>query len=78
MPCIGFFVLALLRTRDRALMPLVEERLMAIWLVLLGASVVVQETGANAVSWGWLLLNLALALPVLIAWRSRSSKAAVE
>ncbi|MGE7137290.1 glycoside hydrolase family 17 [Luteibacter sp. NPDC031894] len=69
MPCIGFLLLALLRTREGPLMPLVEERLLAIWLVLLGAAVVVQEIGANAVAWGWLFLNLALALPVLLAWR---------
>jgi hypothetical protein len=68
LPCIGFLLLALLRTREGVLMPMVEERMLAIWLVLLGASVVVQEIGANAVSWGWLLLNLALALPVLLAW----------
>ena len=69
LPCIGFFVLGLLRTREDVLMPLVEERLLAIWLVLLGGAVVVQEIGVNAVSWGWLLLNLALAVPVLSAWR---------
>jgi hypothetical protein len=49
-------------------MPLVEERLLAIWIAGLGIAVVVQELGANAVSWGWMLLNLALALPVLAAW----------
>ncbi|MDF4003730.1 glycoside hydrolase family 17 [Luteibacter sp. PPL552] len=69
LPCIGFLLLAVLRTRDEATMPLIEERLLAIWLVLLGVAVVVQEVGANAVSWGWLGLNLALALPVLVAWR---------
>src|ERR1700754_3198702 len=72
LPCVGFLILALLRTRDSVVMPLVEERLLAIWLVLLGAGVVVEELGANAVSWGWLLLNLALALPVLKAWRRAS------
>lgn len=69
LPCIGFLLLALLRTREDAFKPLVEERLLAIWIVLLGIAVVIEETGVNAVSWGWLLLNLALALPVLIAWR---------
>ena len=69
LPCIGFFLLGLLRTREDVLMPLVEERLLAIWLVLLGGAVVVQEIGVNAVSWGWLLLNLALAVPVLSAWK---------
>lgn len=69
LPCIGFFVLGVLRTRNDTLMPLVEERLLAVWLPLLAVAVVVQEQGANAVSWGWLVLNLAMALPVLSAWR---------
>jgi exo-beta-1,3-glucanase (GH17 family) len=68
LPCIGFLLLALLRTREDILMPLVEERLLATWIALLGIAVVVQEIGANAVSWGWMLLNLALAVPVLSAW----------
>lgn len=69
MPAVAFLVLALLRTREDPLKPLLEERLLAIWLVLLGAAVVVQEVGASAVAWGWLLLNVAMALPVLLAWR---------
>jgi exo-beta-1,3-glucanase (GH17 family) len=69
MPCIGFLLLAVLRTRADAAMPLVEERLLAVSIVVLGMAVVVEETGVNAVSWGWLVLNLALALPVLAAWR---------
>ncbi|WP_285402819.1 glycosyl hydrolase family 17 protein [Luteibacter sp. ME-Dv--P-043b] len=69
LPCIGFLVLGVLRTRNDTLMPLVEERLLAVWLPLLAVAVVVQEQGANAVSWGWLVLNLAMALPVLSAWR---------
>ncbi|NII55241.1 glycoside hydrolase family 17 [Luteibacter sp. SG786] len=69
MPAVAFLVLALLRTREDPLKPLLEERLLAVWLVLLGGAVVVQEVGANAVAWGWLLLNVAMALPVLLAWR---------
>lgn len=69
LPCIGFLVLGVLRTRNDTPMPLVEERLLAVWLPLLAVAVVVQEQGANAVSWGWLVLNLAMALPVLSAWR---------
>jgi len=68
LPCTGFLLLAMLRTREDILMPMVEERLLAIWVAGLGIAVVVQELGANAVSWGWMLLNLALALPVLSAW----------
>lgn len=69
MPAVAFLVLALLRTREDPLKPLLEERLLAIWLILLGGAVVVQEVGASAVAWGWLLLNVAMALPVLLAWR---------
>ncbi|NID17444.1 glycoside hydrolase family 17 [Luteibacter yeojuensis] len=72
-PSIGFLMLAMLRTRERPSMPLLEERLLAIWLVMLGAAVVAQELGANAVAWGWLALNLALALPVLLAWRKAAT-----
>ncbi|MGN6480390.1 glycoside hydrolase family 17 protein, partial [Luteibacter sp.] len=72
LPCIGFFLLALLRTREDVLMPLVEERLLAILIAALGVAVVVQEVGANAVSWSWMLLSFALALPVLSAWRRAS------
>ncbi|MGA7439449.1 MAG: hypothetical protein WBW32_15125, partial [Luteibacter sp.] len=72
LPCVGFLALALLRTREDVLMPLVEERLLAILIAALGVAVVVQELGANAVSWGWMLLGFALALPVLSAWRRAS------
>jgi len=74
MPSIGFFVLALLRSREGLAKPIVEERLLSLSLVVLAIAVVVEETGVNAVSWGWLLLNLALALPVLGAWRMKSSE----
>jgi exo-beta-1,3-glucanase (GH17 family) len=72
LPCIGFFLLSLLRTREDVLMPLVEERLLAILIAALGVAVVVQELGANVVSWGWMVLGFALALPVLSAWRRAS------
>lgn len=72
LPCVGFLALALLRTREDVLMPLIEERLLAILIAALGVAVVVQELGANAVSLGWMLLGFALALPVLSAWRRAS------
>jgi exo-beta-1,3-glucanase (GH17 family) len=72
LPCIGFLLLALLRTREDVLMPLVEERLLAIIIAVLGVAVVVQELGANAVSWGWMVLSLSLSVPVLAAWRRAS------
>ncbi|QDE41112.1 glycoside hydrolase family 17 [Luteibacter pinisoli] len=72
LPCVGFLLLALLRTREDVLLPLVEERLLALIIAGLGVAVVVQELGANVVSWGWMLLSFALALPVLSAWRAAS------
>ncbi|QWT19944.1 hypothetical protein KPL74_19620 [Bacillus sp. NP157] len=71
-PCIGFLLLALLRTREDVLMPLVEERLLAILIAVLGVAVVVQEVGVSVVVWGWMLLSFALAWPVLAAWRRGS------
>lgn len=72
LPCVAFFVLALLRTRDAVARPVVEERLLAVWMLPLAVAVVVEERGANAVSWGWLLLNVMLAVPVLTTWRRAS------
>ncbi|KJV31891.1 glycosyl hydrolase family 17 protein [Luteibacter yeojuensis] len=73
-PCIGFFLLWLLRTREDVLMPLVEERVLALVIAVLGVAVVVQETGANVVSWGWMLLGFAMAVPVLATWRRASRR----
>jgi exo-beta-1,3-glucanase (GH17 family) len=73
-PCIGFFLLWLLRTREDVLMPLVEERVLALIIAVLGVAVVVQETGANVVSWGWMLLGFAMAVPVLATWRRASRR----
>ncbi|TCV96130.1 exo-beta-1,3-glucanase (GH17 family) [Luteibacter rhizovicinus] len=69
LPCIGFGLLGILRTRADRLLPLIEERMLAILLVLLGITVVGQELAANAVSWLWCGLNLAIAIPVLLAWQ---------
>jgi len=71
LPCIGFLLLALARTPVTRELPLVEERLLALSMTVLAVAVVIEELGANAVSWGWLLLNLSLALPVLFAWWQR-------
>ena len=68
LPCVGFFFAGWLSTVAYRL-PMVEERLLACALPLLGITVVIEEAGMNAVAWLWLVLNLALALPVLLAWR---------
>ena len=51
-------------------MPMLEERFLAGWLPLLAVIVLIQEAGLTPVAWLWLGLNLALALPVLIDWRT--------
>jgi exo-beta-1,3-glucanase (GH17 family) len=68
MPAVAFFLLGLLRSPGARIMPLVEERLLAVWIPLLGAAVVVEEVGMSIVAWGWMLLGVALAWPVLSAW----------
>jgi len=68
MPGVSLGVLALLRERQHPFMPLVEERIMASWLPVLGAIVIVQEAGLNSTAWLWAGLNLLMAIPVLVAW----------
>jgi exo-beta-1,3-glucanase (GH17 family) len=67
LPCVGFALLGLLR--KRIVMPLIEERMLALWLPVLAAIVVAQEAGINPVAWLWFGLNLCLAASVLSAWR---------
>jgi len=50
-------------------MPMVEERFLAACLPILAAVVVLQEAGVMPVAWLWLLLNSAIAAPVLVGWR---------
>jgi glucan 1,3-beta-glucosidase len=74
LPCVGYAIAAWLAPAQRVL-PLVEERFLACWLPILGAAVVIEEAGLNTIAWLWLGLNLALAVPVLIAWRGARLKA---
>ena len=67
LPCAGYALVAWLSDRNPS-MPRLEERFLAACLPLLGASVVWQESGQTPVAWLWLGLNLAIALPVLLAW----------
>ena len=69
LPCVGHALVGWLRERDEVVLPLLEERFLAVLLPLLAAVVVLQEAGRTPVAWLWLGLNLLLALPVLTAWR---------
>ncbi|HEY8586357.1 MAG TPA: glycoside hydrolase family 17 [Rhodanobacter sp.] len=70
LPCAGYALLGWLSDRRRLLMPLQEERFLALGLPLLAAVVLVQEAGLTPVAWLWLVVNLLLAVPVLVDWRS--------
>jgi glucan 1,3-beta-glucosidase len=67
LPCVGYALSGWLSAAPA--MPPAEHRLLACVLPVLGTLVVVQEAGLNLTAWLWLGLNLALALPVLLAWR---------
>ncbi|KRF01971.1 glycoside hydrolase family 17 [Frateuria sp. Soil773] len=68
LPCAGY-ALAAWAGAVRGAQPALEQRFLALCLPLLGAVVVAQEAGLNTVAWLWLGLNLALAAPLLLAWR---------
>jgi exo-beta-1,3-glucanase (GH17 family) len=70
LPCAGYALVGWLSDRSAVAVPLLEERFLAAWLPLLAAIALVQEAGLTPVAWLWLGLNLLLALPVLIDWRS--------
>jgi hypothetical protein len=67
LPCVGFALAAWLGPRATSA-PLLEARFLAVALLLLGTTVLVQERGLNPASWLWLGLNLLLAVPVLLGW----------
>jgi glucan 1,3-beta-glucosidase len=69
LPCIGYALVALLSQRHEARVPMIEERFLAACLPILAVVVVVQEAGVMPVAWLWLLLNSAIAAPVLVGWR---------
>jgi glucan 1,3-beta-glucosidase len=70
LPCAGYALLGWLSDRRKLLMPLLEERFLALGLPLLAAVVLVQEAGLTPVAWLWLVVNLLLAVPVLVDWRA--------
>jgi hypothetical protein len=57
-----------LLTHERSI-PSAEQRFMACAGPLLAIAPVVAEVGMNKVAWLWLGLNLAIGVPVLVAWR---------
>jgi glucan 1,3-beta-glucosidase len=67
LPCAGYALTAWLDERRR--MPSREALFLAAWLPALAALAVALELGENPVTWLWLALNLALAVPVFAAWR---------
>lgn len=69
LPCVGFALAGWLDGCRETPGLAVEERFLAFWLPALAAVVVVQELGLNTVTWLWLGLNFAIALPVFVAWR---------
>jgi exo-beta-1,3-glucanase (GH17 family) len=71
LPCVAYAVFGLL-THERS-MPSVEQRFMACVGPLLAIAPVVAEVGMNKVAWLWLGMNLAIAIPVLVAWRSHAA-----
>ena len=66
LPCVGYALAGWLDPRPAR--PPLEHCLLALLLPALGTLVVVQEVGLSLTAWLWLVLNLALAGPVLRAW----------
>src|SRR6185312_7318353 len=74
LPCVGYVLTAWLDDRVRT--PYREALFLAAWLPLLAAVVVALELGENPSTWLWLVLNLAIAVPVLqAAWQARATRA---
>jgi exo-beta-1,3-glucanase (GH17 family) len=71
LPSVAYGVFGLL-THEQS-MPSAEQRFMACVGPLLAIAPVVAEVGMNKVAWLWLALNLAIAMPVLVAWRWHAS-----
>lgn len=71
LPCVAYGVFGLL-THEWS-MPSAEQRFLACVGPLLAIAPIVQEVGMNKVSWLWLGLNLAIAVPVWVAWHSHRS-----
>jgi glucan 1,3-beta-glucosidase len=67
LPCIAYGVFGLL-THERS-MPSAEQRFMACVGPLLAIVPIVDEAGMSKVTWLWLGLNLAIAVPIWVAWR---------
>lgn len=71
LPCAGYALTAWLDEHPHA--PTREAVFLAACLPLLAGTSVALELGLDPATWWWLALNLALALPVLVAaWRARS------
>jgi len=69
LPCVGYGLAGWLSGWAQTAGLWLEERCLALLVPVLAAVVVAQDLGLNPVTWLWLGLNLALAVPVLVAWR---------
>ncbi|RUL74866.1 glycoside hydrolase family 17 [Dyella choica] len=67
LPCVAYGLFGLL-THEFS-MPSAEQRFMACVAPVLAIVPVVQEAGVSKVTWLWLGLNLAISVPVWVAWR---------
>jgi hypothetical protein len=68
LPCVGYGLAGWLQRGHGGGAPRPEERLLAVALPLLAAIVVAQDAGLTLATWLWLVLNTAIALPVLLEW----------
>lgn len=69
LPCVGYGLAGWLSGWTETAAFRLEERFLAVLVPILAVAVVAQDIGLNPTAWLWLGLNLALALPVLVAWR---------
>lgn len=67
LPCVAYAVFGML-THEQS-MPSAEQRFMACTGPLLAIAPVLAEVGMSKVAWLWLGVNLAIAVPILVAWR---------
>ncbi len=74
LPCFGYALIAWLSDRRVLQPPSLEQYFLAALLPCLALAVVIQEAGLSPVAWLWLGVNLAIALPVMLAWRRASGR----
>ena len=73
LPCLGYAALAWVQP-DATIWSLLEQRFLAVMLMLLSSVIVIEEHGQNLVVWFWLGLSLALTMPLWISTTRVSSQ----